>query len=72
MSPSSSFHAATFPPRTSLASNIMGSCPASARYLAVLSPAKPAQGKVDASQSIHFAERPKERRAFLKRLNILC
>ncbi len=36
------FHAATLPPRRSRASSTMGMCPASARYLAVDSPASPA------------------------------
>ena len=54
-SPSSSLHAATFPPSTSLASNKIGSCPASDRYLAVLSPAKPAYNNIDIRQSNTFA-----------------
>ena len=41
-SPSSSFHAATLPPRTSLASSTIGMCPLSTKYLAQDKPAKPA------------------------------
>mmetsp|Transcript_41134 Transcript_41134/g.74292 ORF Transcript_41134/g.74292 Transcript_41134/m.74292 type:complete len:237 (-) Transcript_41134:88-798(-) len=40
-SPSSSCHAETFPPSTSRASNTMGLCPASAKYLAHAKPESP-------------------------------
>ena len=40
-SPSLSCHALTFPPNTSLASNTIGSCPASARYFAHANPLNP-------------------------------